>query len=60
MFCKAAGRRAPESPHHVFRMGPCILYGELKQELKVVVGTADLAQPYCRKPKILAFSGEKK
>ena len=45
MFCKAAGRRAPESPHHVFRMGPCILYGELKQELKVVVGTVDLAEP---------------
>jgi hypothetical protein len=35
MFCK--GCRAPESP--------CILYGELKQELKVVVGTVDLAQP---------------
>ena len=25
--------------------GPCILYGELKQELKVVVGTVDLAEP---------------
>ena len=35
--------------------GPYVLYGELKQELKVVVGTVDLADAYVEYKAVVGF-----